>query len=278
MSLLSLNVLVIKEVDHDDAVVIYRSFDGKAKFFHMHPKDLQFVKDYAGPASESSEQRKARMVKEVLAAYNVEEDAPFVVPTSKEPTIVPGYEPEPAPRSESDERAEAELKRLQLTTRKQVELPFKINDEAQNVHPSLSDIETLVFYCYDEKVGQEINRQAFARLSQLPLAKLMEYRSKLPRDLAMHIARVRCAALGASLQGVGNDYIPPSWAAFIEGDSSYNDGMIDAAGVKVIANPPPKENLTTIESSRPFLNRKATLAEIEARFAGMTFRGTESIK
>lgn len=288
---LLLDLVSVKEIDNTESLVFYIGANRKVRHFSIRPEDIQLQKVDDIPQSKISgvvdrEARKKAILEEALQAYGIEatEDVrdEVAIAPKREVQAPVGYEPEDSSATqESDARAQAEITRLGLQTRKVDPLRaiLRINDDAgpDGSELTLNDARSLAELCYSTKVDKSVNQAAFARLAGLPMSRLVKIRPGIPRELAMHIARVRCANLGASPQGVGANYIPPSWTSFIEGDPKYADNMIDDSGQSIPIAPPPVENFEVIKKEERFLSRQATLQDVETRFAGMTFRGTESL-
>jgi hypothetical protein len=154
-----------------------------------------------------------------------------------------------------------------------------VNDEAGPDGSQLTteEVKGLVSICYG-KGDSQYRQAAFDKLCGLPLVKLYRARPHLPSDLAMHIARVRCSALGASQAGVGSGYMPADWAMFVSGKEESAE-MMRAAGQDVPESPPPRENQGVIDAETPlFADKFVSMGDIETKFAGMKFSGSEPLK
>jgi len=109
-----------------------------------------------------------------------------------------------------------------------------INDEAGPDGSSLTDdqwaklIELLMFPITEAEAqttrGKSLitaKQNAWIRIRGLPLAVLVRHQGNTPRQLRMQIAMFQCSKLGVGPKGEGGDWIPNSYAAYVEGDDEW---------------------------------------------------------
>ena len=74
--------------------------------------------------------------------------------------------------------------------------------------------------------GQSLIRaksNAYQRIRGLPLALLQRHIQDTPKPLRMQLALYQCARLGSGSKGEGSNWIPNSYAAYIEADEKWED-------------------------------------------------------